>query len=140
VLRRHARAIASLVLGVAVTVALVARFSPLWPGPPVPDGATRLQIATEAPHLIPTMGCALALLSPARVATDGDRLVLVSPETGRQQIAVVWPSGWTAWRRDGRAELVTRDGVVVAREGELTPGYAGGVGLDDAFHVCIEGS
>ena len=139
-LRRHARAIAFFVLGFVVVVALAVRFGPLWPDPAVPDGATRLEIATEAPHLIPTMGCALALLTPARVATDGDRLVLVSPETGQQQIAVVWPSGWTAWRRDGRAELVTRDGAVVAREGELTPGYAGGVGLDDAFHVCIEGS
>jgi hypothetical protein len=84
------------------------------------------------------MGCALALLKPARIATDGDRLILVSPETGAQGGRVVWPSGWAAWRRDGRAELVTRDGEVVAREGELTPGFAGGVDDDGAIHVCIE--
>ena len=137
--RRRGPVIALLLLGVAVVAVLIVRISPLWPGPITPADATPLRIATEAPHLIPTMGCALALLAPARIATDGDRLVLVSPETG-QRIAVVWPSGWTAWRRDGRAELVTRDGQVVAREGELTPGYAGGIGLDDAFHVCIEGS
>jgi hypothetical protein len=52
----------------------------------------------------------------------------------------VWPSGWAAWRLDGRAELVTREGAVVGREGELSEGFGGGTGDDDAFHVCIIGS
>jgi hypothetical protein len=138
VLRRHSRAVAIAGFGLLIIAALILRLSPLWPGPGLPAGATRLQIQTAPPHLVPTMGCRLALLSPARVATDGDHLILVSPTTGEPAGPVVWPSGWSAWRRDDRAELVTRDGEVVAREGELTPGFAGGVDDDGAFHVCIE--
>jgi hypothetical protein len=117
----------------------VLRLSPLWPGPAVPAGATRLQIATEAPHLVPHLGCATALLGPVRVATSGDDLTVLSVRTG-EPIKVVWPSGYAAWRRDGRAELVTRDGSIVSREGDVIEDrFGGGMGLDDAFHVCVIG-
>jgi hypothetical protein len=42
-------------------------------------------------------------------------------------------------RVDGRAELVGRDGSVVAREGEVLDDLGGGNGADNAFHVCIIG-
>jgi hypothetical protein len=110
----------------------------MWPGPSLPLGATPLALATEPAHLAPTMGCPTALLLPARVAVVGDDLVIV-PESGGAPIKVVWPAGWKAWRLAGRAELVSRDGTVIGREGDIVQGFGGGVGIDDAFHVCIGG-
>jgi hypothetical protein len=128
--------------GLLVTVLLLAlgllRLSPLWPPPSLPSGATPLGLATEPAHLVPTFGCPTALLVPARIAVAGDTLVLV-PEAGGDPIPVVWPSGWVAWRLDGRAELVDHDGHVVGREGEVVGGFGGGSGTDDAFHVCVPG-
>ncbi len=138
-LRRHVRLLAILAGTVLLVAAATFRLSPLWPGPGLPPGATRLHIETAPPHLVPTLACNTALLAPARVASAGDALVLVSPATN-ETIAVVWPSGWAAWRLDGRAELVTRDGAIVGREGDTIGGFGGGVGDDDAFHVCIIGS
>jgi hypothetical protein len=101
-------------------------------------GATRLHIATEAPHVMPTLGCQAALVAPARVATADDDLILLTIETG-EPVPVVWPSGWAAWRVGGRAELVSRDGSVFAREGDVLDDLGGGVGVDNAFHVCMIG-
>jgi hypothetical protein len=81
----------------------------------------------------------MALLEPTRIGTSGDEMVFVVPETGNP-VSVVWPAGWRAWRVDGRAVLVGRDGTVIGREGDELPGYAGGVSDDGAFHVCIFGS
>ena len=120
-----------------VAVGLV-RYSPMWPGPSLPAGATPLVLVTEQAHLLPTTSCPTALLLPARVAVVGDALVLV-PETGGDPVTVVWPAGWTAWRLDGRAELVARDGTVVAHEDDVVSGFSGGLGADDAFHVCVIG-
>jgi hypothetical protein len=138
-LRRHRRALAviSVCLLLLVLVGL-ARLSPMWPGPALPAGATPLALATEPGHLFPTMGCPAALLAPARVAVAGDALVLV-PVDGGDLIKVVWPTGWAAWRLDGHAELVSHDGTVVGREGDVISGFGGGVGTDDAFHVCVAG-
>ena len=137
---RRRRPLVAGVLLVAIALLAVAalRLSPLGPGPDLPAGATRLQLRTEAPHLLPTMGCELALLVPARVAASGDALILESAATG-ESIEVVWPSGWAAWRIDGRAQLVGRDGSIVARDGDVLSNLGGGVGADDRFHVCIIG-
>jgi hypothetical protein len=110
----------------------------MWPGPSLPQGATALALATEPGHVIPTMGCPTALLAPARVAVAGGALVLV-PESGGEPIKVVWPNGWVAWRLAGRGELVSRDGTLIGREGDIVGGFGGGVGADDAFHVCVIG-
>jgi hypothetical protein len=75
---------------------------------------------------------------PARIAVANNALVLV-PEAGGDPIKVVWPTGWAAWRRAGLAELVSRDGTVIGREGDIIQGFGGGVGTDDAFHVCVTG-
>ena len=137
-LRRRWPLVAILAGGIALLAAAGFRLSPLWPGPALPPGATRLHLTTEAPHLFPTLACPAALLAPARVAAAGDELVLLREDTN-EPLEVVFPSRWAAWRRDGRAELVTRDGVVIAREGDVIEGLGGGGG-DDAFHVCIIGS
>jgi hypothetical protein len=51
---------------------------------------------------------------------------------------LVWPRGFSARLLDGRAELVGRDGSVIAREGDVLDGMSGGLGATgDAFHVCF---
>jgi hypothetical protein len=137
-LRRHPRAVAGIAVVVMLLAVGLARLSPMWPGPSLPVGATALTLATEPAHLLATLDCPTALLLPARVAVAGDSLVLV-PEAGGDPIKVVWPTGWAAWRIDGTAELVSRDGNVVGREGDIVSGFGGGLGTDDAFHVCVAG-
>lgn len=134
-MRGHIGLVIALIV-VAILGAAVYRFSPLWPGPSTPDGATRLALATEPGHLMPAMGCMQALLAPARVAVVDDALVLI-PESGGDPIAVVWPAGWAAWRVAGRAVLVNRDGTVIGREGDVIHGFGGGVANDRRFHVCV---
>ena len=68
------------------------------------------------------MGCPTAMLLPARVAVAGNALVLV-PEAGGDPIKVVWPAGWVAWPLAGRRELVSRDGTVIGREGDIVQGF-----------------
>ncbi len=125
-------------LGVAVVIAIVLalalwRVVPVITGPVLPIGATPLRLATQTPNL--DMGCATALLSPSRVATDGDELVLVLEATG-DVVAVVWPSGFAAWRSDGRAVLADPWGRIVAVEGDVLDGLGGGMGQDDRFIIC----
>ena len=139
---RHVRRrIVGSVVALVVLLALaVWRFSPLSPGPPTPAGAMPLNIATEPAHLVPNLGCPLALLAPVRLQVAGDELIVISMNTG-EPVSVVWPSGWVAWRMDGRAELHGRDGSLIAREGDvIADRFGGGVGTDDVFHVCVTGS
>ena len=119
-----------------VICVLLWRISPMWPGPPLPPSAERLYLETEPLHLIPALACPGALLGPVRVATAGDALVVVSPDSG-DLIRVVWPSGWVAWRISGRGKLVNRDGGIVGREGEIIPPqFGGGEYPDGVFRVC----
>jgi hypothetical protein len=117
-----------IVIGAAAWWAL-----PLVTGPSLPADATRLHITTEGPSL--PFACATAALAPARVSTSGDELILASVESG-DTLNVVWPSGFAAWRVDGRAVLADPWGHVVGRDGDVLDSLSGGLGLGDDFHVC----
>jgi hypothetical protein len=110
------------------------RLSGAWPGPGLPPHATRLNIVTAAPQLLPALACPGALLGPVRVATAGEELVVVLIDSGKP-VPVIWPSGWAAWRLSGRAELVNRGGAVVGREGDLVQ-FGGGENPEGVFRVC----
>ena len=137
--RRKRRLLAIFAVVAVLILAAVVRLSPLWPGPALPNGATRLNILTAAPHLVPAFGCPAALLAPVRVATSGDELTFLASETG-EPVQIVWPSGWAAWRINGRAEFVDRDGSVIAREGDVIENrFGGGMGDDGRAYICIIG-
>lgn len=114
-------------------LAVVWRVLPIFTGPSLPAGATRLHIVTEHPNL--TFGCAAALLSPVRVASSGDDLILASAESG-EPIPVVWPAGFGAWSDAGRAVVADPWGSIVGRQGDVLDSLSGGLGVDDIFHIC----
>lgn len=120
---------AGFVIVVAGAVALV----PLWTGPALPVGATRLHIAVASPGI--PFGCTAALLAPVRIASAGDELIVRSVASG-DPVSVVWPSGFAAWRIDGRAELAGPYGNVIGREGDVLSTLGAGGGTDGAAHVC----
>ena len=123
-------------LGAAALIVVAAaawRTAPLFIGPSLPPGATRLAIATDRPNL--NLGCPAALLAPARVSTSGDALVLVTVDSG-EIVNVVWPSGFGAWRRGGRAVVADPWGAIVGMDGDILSGLGGGLGADDLFHIC----
>jgi hypothetical protein len=115
-----------------VVAAIVVALAPLWTGPPLPAGATRLHIATASG---PGFGCTAALLAPVRIAASDDDLIVIGVASG-EPVPVVWPSGFAAWRIDGRAVLAGPYGNVIGREGDVLDDLGGGGGPDGLFHVC----
>jgi hypothetical protein len=122
--------------GLVILVGILLTLVPLWTGPAMPPGATRLHIDTAAPG--PTFGCPAALLIPVRIESTADDLVLVSVATG-QPVRVVWPGGFAAWRVNGRAEVGGPYGGVVGVEGDVLDSLGGGETGDGAFGICPHG-
>jgi len=117
--------------GLIVLAVAALRVLPLFTGPALPAGATRLHITTDPP----TFSCMAALLAPVRVATTGDELILVSVASG-DMVRVVWPSGFAAWRVGGHSVVADPWGNVVGRDGDVLDSLGGGSGADDVFHIC----
>ena len=111
------------------------------PPAPSPSGATPLALPTEPPAVALPSGaqyaCDLALLLPVRVVAQGQAVAFVSVATG-EQIRLVWPRGFSARRVEGRAEIVTPNGSVLAREGDVLSGLGGG-SPGTEFHICSVG-
>jgi hypothetical protein len=132
-----------LLAGTAVGVVLLAaaalfRLSGFWPGPALPAGATTLGLSTKPAGPLPGYCPGGTLVPPARIAAIGGDLVLV-PESGGEPLNVGFPHGWQAWRVDGRAELVSRDGDVVGREGDVLR-HLNAIPNDLAYLVCDGGT
>ncbi len=123
--------------GLILVAAVATWLLPLFVGPALPTGATRLHITTGGSPL--TFGCAAALLSPVRVAAADDELTLDYVDSGAEA-NVVWPSGFAAWRIGGRSVVADPWGNVVGREGDVLDSLSGGLGSDDVFHICPYGT
>ena len=138
--RRRLLFAGTLIAVVLLSGAGLFRLSGFWPGPALPAGATALLISTKPPGPLAGYNCSGAgtTVTPARIAVVNDQLVLV-PESGGEPLNVGFPSGWKAWRLDGRAELVSRDGDVVGRDGDVLR-HLRAIMNDLAFLVCEGGA
>jgi hypothetical protein len=79
----------------------------------------------------------MAGVTPIRVERDGNSMVFVSVDIPAR-VSVVWPNGYSARLLDGRAELIAPDGSVLADDGDVISGLAGGAADNGDFHLCFD--
>jgi hypothetical protein len=104
---------------------------------PLPPGASALRLQTQPRSLVPfNIGCPLGLLGPIVVGHD-DAVMVFTVESSGRPIKLAWPFAWSARLVNGRAEVVTPDGSVFAREGDVIRNRLTGGALDDGtFQIC----
>jgi hypothetical protein len=122
----------------AVLVVIALGFSVYWArsgsagAGALPSGQP-LTIVTESVSR-PGAPCNLARLAGGEMRRSGLE-VLFSLHDG-SDMGITWPYGTTALLVNGQAELFAQDGTLIATEGQTLPDLAGGLGVDERFHVC----
>ena len=79
----------------------------------------------------------MALVLPIRVERDRGAMGFTTVDDGERR-SVVWPSGFSARLLNDRAELVTPEGSVLARDGDVISGLAGAAADNGDILVCID--
>lgn len=108
---------------------------------PVPSDATPITLVTAPPtEPLPAgveWACPDALIGDVRVLRNGGEVVFEWAFGGT--VDLVWPRGFSAWVRDGKAEIIAPDGSLVASEGDviserLTGTESGICAVDDVLY------
>lgn len=136
-LRKRVLLIATAVAVLAIVGAYLAIAAPRGPAP-LPSGAARLDLQTQPSRWWPPsgLGCPAAQVQPLRVElVDGEIAFSVADDGAR--VSVSWPPGFSARLLDGRAELVTSEGEVLARDSDVISNLAGGAADNGDILVCI---
>ena len=105
----------------------------------LPANATPLAVRTQPWRLWPPagFGCAMATVTPVRMDRDGE-FVVFADETSGNRLPLVWPNGFSARLVDGRAELVSPNGSVLAREGAVISNLATGAADNGDILICLD--
>lgn len=130
-------------VGLLVAVALVAGAAVWLLGPSqsaaLPANAAPLVLRTQPWRIWPPSGfsCPMAALTPIRVERDGGSMVFADEASGNRG-PVVWPNGYSAWLMNGRAELVSPNGSVLARDGDVISNLASGAADNGDILICFD--
>jgi hypothetical protein len=79
----------------------------------------------------------MALVPELRVGRKADEMVFMLA-SDEHQVVVVWPPGFSARLVNGRAELVTPSGEVLAREGDIITNLSGVAADNGDTLVCLD--
>lgn len=107
--------------------------------PRPPTGASPLGLRTYPfPFAFPwePRACALGLFAAVEVVRDGDEVAFEFVESGARA-PILFPDGFAAWSVGGIAVLVSPEGYVLAREGDVLDGLGGAAGENGDLRVCF---